>query len=170
MARLKRPHRSWRPTRTIHLIDAENIAGTGRPTRLDLDAGRAVLEAATRPRPGDHTVVAASVGNALLVGLTWPHAQLLVGHGPDGADVALLDWAASADLLDRFDGVVIASGDFAVVGITTSLRAAGLPVVVASWRESCSKVLAGVATCVRWLDPLPTPAPSPSTSGVNRAA
>jgi len=157
---MARPPRSrrWRPMHSIHLIDAENVAGTARPTRGEFADGRSRLNAVAPAGPHDHSVVAAGGASIFEAGLTWPTAQLLKGHGPDGADHALLEWAAAADLVTRFDALVIASGDFAFVSLAAEVRAVGLPVTVVTWRNSCSRVLAGVASTVLWLDPTtPTP-------------
>lgn len=148
--------RPWRrPQRNINLIDAENVAGTSAPSRLRLARTKQLVEAAVPVGPDDHTVVAADRRLALDVGLTWTGARLILGHGRDGADLALLEWAADADLTRRFDGAVIASGDFAFVDLVVALRRAGLPVTVTAWRRSCSRQLASAASSVRWLDPVP---------------
>jgi hypothetical protein len=166
-----RRRRSWRPRRSIYFIDAENIAGSHRPTRLDLRRGCLLLGAAVPASHLDHIVVAAGTQNAVDAGLTWPGAQLLVGHGNDGADVELLEWAARAHLEERFDVVVIASGDFAFVDLAAVLRRKGIPVVVAAWRASCSRQLAATASAVRWLDPIePLACESAVTIGVVDAA
>src|SRR5438874_327180 len=108
MGQSLRRRTSWRPKRSIYLVDAENIAGSYRPTRLDLWDGCRHLAAAVPASDLDHTVVAAGIQNAVEAGLTWPRAQLLVGHANGGADAALLEWAEQADLAERFDVVVIA--------------------------------------------------------------
>lgn len=168
MARSQRS-RPWRPQRSIRLVDAENVAGTGRPTRRELADGHGRLDAIAPAGPHDHTIVAAGEANAVEAGLTWPTAQLLVGHGPDGADVALLEWATTADLAQRFDALLIASGDFAFVSLAAEARAAGLPVTVVAWRNSCSRVLAGLASRVLWLDRT-TPTPVTTALEAPRAA
>lgn len=168
MSRRPRQH-SWRPVRAIRLVDAENVAGAGRLTPGDLARGRHRLDTVAPAGHDDHTVVAADHINALQTGLTWPHGQLLIGRGGDGADIALLEWAATADIPARFDSLIIASGDFAFVSLAAIVRSAGVPVTVAAWRNSCSRVLASVATDVVWLDPT-SPAPAPATTEVLDAA
>lgn len=168
MSRRPRQH-SWRPPRAIRLIDAENVAGTGRPAPGDLTRARRRLDTVAPAGPSDHTVVAADHINALHTGLAWPEGQLLIGRGPDGADIALLEWAATADIPGRFDTLIIASGDFAFVSLAALVRSAGLPVTVAAWRNGCSRVLASVATDVVWLNPI-SPAPAPTTPEVLDAA
>jgi hypothetical protein len=159
----------WRPRRCIHMIDAENIARSARPTPADLDHGRLRLDAVVPYGDHDHRTVAADAGNALAAGLAWPGAQLLIGHGPNGADAALLRWAEDAALPDRFDAVVIASGDNAFAPLAAALRRAGLSVVVASWRTSCSRGLARAATSVRWLDPVQQLTPGPFVTTAQEA-
>jgi hypothetical protein len=149
------PGSKWRPRRYIHLVDAENVAATSEPSRRRLARTRRILEAAVDVGPDDHLVVGADRHVALEVGLVWPGAQLLVGHGRGGALRALLGWARDADIAGRFDGAVIASGDCALPGLAASLRAAEVPVTVAAWRASCSRRLAAIATTLRWLDPAP---------------
>jgi hypothetical protein len=161
ISHIRRISRRWRPWRCIHLVDAENIAGSPCPTRAEFEYGRLRLDIVVPYGDHDHRTVAADASNALDAGLAWPGAQLLIGHGPDGADAILLQWAEHADLVNRFDAVVVASGDNAFAPLAASLRRNGLPVVVVSWRASCSRALAGAATCVRWLDPARPLTPDP---------
>jgi hypothetical protein len=141
--------RPWRPARSVRLIDAENLAGNGRPSAAELAAAAAEFTAAIGTGPFDHTVVAAGPAVAFDAGLAWPGAQLLVGLGPDGADAALLEWAARADLVERFDRLVVGSGDFAFASLVADLRGVGVSVTVVARAGSCSRALSDLCEDVR---------------------
>jgi hypothetical protein len=78
----------------------------------------------------------------------WPGARVLVGHGPDGADRALLEAASPEDIAARFDNVIVASGDGVFTQLVALLRLRGLEVTVVARRESLSRRLGRVASRV----------------------
>lgn len=141
--------------RRIHLIDVENLCGDPRPS---LDVVRAVRRrylGRLRPGPGDLIVLACNHGAALEVGLGWPGVRLLLGSGPDGADNALLNVLAFERVDQRFDGVVIASGDSIFSGDIARIAGAGVRTFVVSRPETLAKRLRLAAQVVVEL-PAPT--------------
>jgi hypothetical protein len=82
----------------------------------------------------------------------WPHARLVVGAGPDGADEALIaaisdvSWTAS-----RYDRLVVGSGDGIFSVVIAAYRAAGIPVGVVSRPSSLSVSVAALASTVALL-------------------
>jgi hypothetical protein len=98
--------------RTLHLIDIENLIGDPWATGPRVaDAYEAALVEADY-RPGDLVFVAANRWMLGELGFA-PHTPctLLVAHGEDGADLALLAHAAPEWVAKRFDRMVVASGD-----------------------------------------------------------
>jgi hypothetical protein len=133
------------PARTLHLIDIENLAGTGRPDRHQVRA----LYSMYRLRVGlgamDQVVVAASELTISNAGHCWPGARCLVRSGPDGADLELLAVIEYERVAERFSHVAIASGDGIFATAAAGLAAAGCQVTVVSRRAGLSKRLALLA-------------------------
>jgi hypothetical protein len=120
------------PGRRLHLIDADNLAGSGYPSTAQVREVHDAYGAAVRPGPLDHTIIACSHMSGVDVGLEWQGAQLFWRSGPDGADLVLLDALDRIDdIASRFAGVVVGSGDGIFSYAADSIRAAGIPVVVA---------------------------------------
>ena len=74
------------PGRRLHLIDADNLAGSGFPTIAQIREAHAAYRLAIRPGQVDHTIIACSHKAGVAVGLEWPGVQLLWRSGPNGAD------------------------------------------------------------------------------------
>ena len=117
--------------RTLHLVDLENVLGD--PWAAGPGVAAVYEEVLVRGlhREGDLVVVACNPGLAPHFAFT-PHTscQLLVRRGRDGADLALLGWGSPELIAQRFDRLVIASGDGIFAGILRPLRGLGLRVEV----------------------------------------
>src|SRR5215472_13949933 len=118
------------PARRLHLIDIENLAGTGLPTAQDVHRIRETYASRVGIGPSDHVVIACNHLAMKAAGFNWPGARYLVRSGPDGADLALLDVIRHENVPGRFTSVAIASGDHAFTADTSLLGAAGCEVTV----------------------------------------
>jgi hypothetical protein len=138
----------WCPVgRRLHLVDADNLAGSGYPTLDEVRAVHDAYRAVIAPGPLDHTIIACSHMAGMSVGLEWPGAQLLWRSGPDGADLALLDAVDRiGDVSQRFAGVVLGSGDGIFAPVIRAIRRAGIPATVASGRGAMSRELERAAS------------------------
>jgi hypothetical protein len=122
--------------RTLHLVDVENICGTGR---LDSELVRTVrgLVAPESQLSGQHHwVVAASSSTSALALAEWPQARRVVRYGADGADLALLE--VLDDEATRYSRVVVYSGDGIFSEPLACLAAAGLETTVVARPERLS--------------------------------
>ncbi|WP_299305878.1 NYN domain-containing protein [uncultured Brachybacterium sp.] len=123
--------RGW-SERTLYLVDIENMVGSAELSQGDVSRTQRRIEGAIEPSAGDHTVIAASHHNAAAMHFGWAGpAQRVVRSGKDGADLALL--AAVADVswvAERYGRVVLASGDHTFTFAVTSLKNAGVEVLV----------------------------------------
>jgi len=132
-----------RSDRALVLVDLENVVGDPWATGPEVvEAYESVLVAAGH-RGGDLVVVAANRWMLAELG-TRAHtsAQLLVGHGPDGADLALLDWVASwPAVFERCGRVVVASGDGIFATVAAEANLSGVAVSVVSRPASLSRRL-----------------------------
>lgn len=129
-------------TARYHLVDIENLMGSGRLTPTDVKACYAAYRATGLLRCDiDLIVLACNPFIGFDVGKAWPDALLKVGHGPDGADRELLMHVSHDKVPQRFNHVVIASGDGAFVEPACRLAADGRTVTVLSRSASLSKPL-----------------------------
>jgi hypothetical protein len=152
----------WCPAgRRLHLIDADNLAGSGYPTVAEVREVHDAYRAAVAPGPLDHTIIACSHMAGVSVGLEWSGAQLLWRSGPDGADLALLDAVEHiGDVSRRFAGVVLGSGDGIFSPVIGSIRGTGMPVTVVWGRGSLSRHLEHAASqTLQIFSPTTAPAP-----------
>lgn len=118
--------------RTLFLIDIENMAGGSDLSYAEVAEVQCRIGDAVMSRPGDHTVIAASHHNALPMFYGWTgSAQRIARSGQDGADNALLEAVADVEwVAERYQRVVVASGDNAFAFAVAALKAAGVTVVV----------------------------------------
>src|SRR6476619_3167976 len=139
-------------TRTLHLVDIENLAGDPFATKADvLDALDGYLEVAGY-RDGDSVIVAANPGLIREIAFDLPMAcNVHAARGKDGADLILLAQAEPGWVAERFDRLVIGSGDAAFSETALAVRDLGTPVVVVSRPASLSRRLQGEGLGVRIL-------------------
>lgn len=144
-------------TRTLHLVDLENLAG-------DPCAGAATALAAfdrylstSGYVPGDHVVLAANPGllGRVMFDLPIP-CNAHAARGTDGADLMLLEQAEPGFVAHRYDRLVIGSGDHAFVTTALAVRDLGIPVVVVARRRSLARAYEGHGLGIRLLaEPAP---------------
>lgn len=96
--------------RRLHVIDVENLLGTGRRALPELRWCERTYRQLGIVAPQDLRVVASSPFVAVDLGRAW-RCRLLIGHGPDGADRALLRVLSQEQVDRRFTEVVVACGD-----------------------------------------------------------
>ncbi|GAA1740428.1 hypothetical protein GCM10009809_39950 [Isoptericola hypogeus] len=123
--------------RTLHLVDVENICGTGRLTADRVRNARELV--APHPQaPGSHLwVVAASSSDAALALAGWENARRVAQHGKDGADRALLE-ALDEQVAARYSHVVVYSGDGIFADPLARLSAHGVGTTVVARPEQLS--------------------------------
>ena len=133
--------RELQTSRTLCLVDIENLAG--RPTGPTDSDVRTIADVLYRAFSHNelHLVVACAHRNARSVWFNWPEARRLVRSGPDGADLCLLGVLAEENVENRFDTVVIASGDGIFAKEANRLAADGVRVVAAIGRGLMSQTL-----------------------------
>ena len=156
------PTIATRAIRTLHVIDLENLAsGADRSAGELLDAMDRYRSVA-RIAGGDLVEVAVDASAWRHVAFSLPRSwRGRFGYGCDGADRALLYAVDPRVAADRFDRLVIGSGDGAFADLAEALTAAGRRVDVVSRPASLSRRLARAATVVMLLcDPAESPPPA----------
>lgn len=141
-----------RRARTLHLVDIENLIGTDPKTASIHDIRHAfgLYAVAAHQRMADLMIVGCNPELAIKVADTLRGAgRIRPRKGTDGADLALLE-AVDIDLwAERFDRIVIGSGDHIFTETATRLRDAGLEVVVVGLSGHVSIDLRNTATSFR---------------------
>lgn len=127
--------------RTAHLIDLENLIGSGLFSLPEAVAGRQCYQDLDLINPGDHVIVACNPLRVGSLGHPWPGTRLLVGHGPDGADRVLLAALETERLEARFDRIVLASGDGIFADAVAKMRGEGIEVIVVGREGSIARRL-----------------------------
>ncbi len=170
----RRPRRTTRaartarrrfPARVLHLVDIENLAGTGVPAEWQVAGLRRAYAARVGIGPLDQVVIGCNHMALPAAGHGWPGARYLVRSGPDGADIELLAVLAGEDVATRFTHVAIASGDGIFTLAAAGLAAAGCQVTVVSRSAALATALRLAARHVIYLD---TPATAPTSSAPAR--
>lgn len=147
---------SWVPRgRLLHLVDVENFCGGSSADDVTVAGSLGEYRVVAVCRAHDHVVVACGESLVLSVAAAMPEARILIGHGLDGADRALIDSVTVDDIARRFDGVIIGSGDHIFTELAEALGRAGVSVIVVAREESLSTRLARAARGVLYLSDLP---------------
>jgi hypothetical protein len=131
------PHCETR-TRTLHLVDIENLIGDPYADGdVAVDAFDRYLELAGW-EVGDLLYVAANPRLAFEFGVRRPDVAMRSGVGPDAADMLLLAQAAPEFVVRRADRLVIGSGDHIFIERALAVRSEGIGVLVVARPGSAS--------------------------------
>jgi hypothetical protein len=141
------------PARTLHLVDIENLAGTGLPAEWEVAVIRQAYARCVGIAEMDQVIIGCNHKALPSAWFGWPGARCLVRSGPDGADIELLAVIRAEDVAARFTHVVIGSGDGAFTGAAAALGAVGRKVTVVSRRIGLARTLRLAAQNVIYLDP-----------------
>ncbi|SDH28409.1 NYN domain-containing protein [Sinosporangium album] len=154
--------RALRHGRAIHLLDIENLTGSGCPTTESVHEVMALYARHIAIGPMDHFIAAVSHHSLIAAGIALRGMRLLARSGRDGADRALVETARHDRIDLRFERVVIGSGDHYFTGLATWLRGRGIHVTVLSHPNRLSRQLRAAA-----LDVVTFP---PALSALDQAA
>ncbi len=143
---------------TCHLVDIENLAASASANEDEVAAVTCLYREVAEHLPGDHVIIgsshfAAKSGNWYGASQGWGcDPRRVTRSGPDGADLALIEVIEREAIAERFDRVVIGSGDGSFSLACHKLRSAGVAVtVVARDRPSLSHRLQIATDDVRLL-------------------
>ena len=145
--------------RKLHLVDIENVTGSPRPSRTQIEAFRSTYDQLGLMQDGDLMIVACNHGAAIEVMQAWSEPRLLIRSGTDGADLALLGVIANENVVARFGEVVVSSGDGIFAEEIARLSSAGLVTAVVSRVQSLATrlMLAASRVVILMDDPEPMP-------------
>lgn len=136
--------------RRLVLVDIENIAGGACLTAESVRSVKELLTDIAQLIDLDHVVVATSHVGLLEVGTNWNGVRYVVRSGRDGADLALLD-VLTEDIPNRYEKVLLASGDGIFAPALAELAAAGVATTVLGRRGCVARTLQMAASRVLYL-------------------
>jgi hypothetical protein len=140
------------PRRQVILVDIENVVGGAVLTRSAAIWARTRIERVIEIHDHDQIVIGTSHVGCLDAALAWPSKQYVVNSGPDGADLALLE-EIEALRIDRYDEIVLVSGDGIFADAVASLADRGARVTVVAHYGHCSSRLRLAAARTLYLQP-----------------
>ncbi len=124
--------------RRLVAVDIENVAGGAVVTRAIAEWARTTVESALNVVEGEQVVIGTSHVGLFNAKGAWPCARVRVRSGENGADIELLDVLTTEHVAERFDEVVVVSGDGIFADVVARLGGWGVEVTVASWSASLS--------------------------------
>ena len=130
-------------TRTLHLVDLENLAGNcGDGGAVEIRNRFAGYLELAQWHAGDHVIVAANPSIIRRIGFDpLVPCNLHAVKGRDAADVMLLSFAAPELVARRYHRLVVGSGDGIFTSRARVIRSLGVGVEVVARRGACSQRL-----------------------------
>ncbi|MGB3414140.1 MAG: NYN domain-containing protein [Microbacteriaceae bacterium] len=136
------PQHDAQSGRTMVLVDIENFCQMPNPSVEAIEKAQTLLETLIRIKAGDQMIIACDVNNIANVGFTWRgNFELRMGQGKDGADLELLEELENGQLADRFENVIVVSGDHIYAPSLRILEAQGVNTRVISHSANISAEL-----------------------------
>jgi hypothetical protein len=131
-------------TRSLHLIDLENLCGSGLPTDEVIATVWKTYRYGVPTSPDDQYIVGTSHLCAQRAWFILPAqgVQRRVRSGTDGAELAILADLDLTHAIDRFDRLVIGSGDGMFTPTARAARGQGLHVHQVTGVGTCARTLA----------------------------
>ena len=138
----------------MHLIDIENLCMAANPTFEQVAAARRSYMEVVRPGEYDQFLVTVSSRhNLAAVAFGWSGADLKCREGHDGADYLLAESILDGHLEDRFDKIVVASGDGGLAPFVQKLTALLKNVLVVSQPTAIAFAMRMTGANVQYLKP-----------------
>jgi len=129
----KKTMKSIRSSRSIHLIDIENLCGASNPTVDQVKAAKEKYLDLVSPGERDQYYLTVSSKNNLEAAMFgWTGARVECNEGHDGADILLAKEILEQPLAESFDHVYLASGDGGLAPFASKLVNEGVEVSVIS--------------------------------------
>lgn len=127
--------------RRLVAVDIENVAGGAVMAIEQAVDAHLCIDEALGLNGREHIVIGTSYVGVIAAGLGWRGPRIVAGFGENGADLALLEVLTEERVEERFDEVVVVSGDGIFTEAVAALGAAGVQVTVVARPEACSKRL-----------------------------
>jgi hypothetical protein len=122
----------------IHLVDIENLIGSGRFNTWQVRKAKHLYEKMVHPLASDIVIIAAGPQNKRAIYEGWGHALYCWRKGKDGADQALLSFFGHLEKPRTFSAVYLGSGDGGLAPIAHVTTQLGVPFTVVARGSNCS--------------------------------
>ncbi|MEO5662886.1 MAG: NYN domain-containing protein [Nocardioides sp.] len=143
---------TFAPRRQIILVDIENVVGGAVLTAAAANWARTQIENVLALNCDTQVIIGTSHVGYLETALAWPNKQYAVNSGPDGADLALID-EIDALRLERYDEIILVSGDGIFAEAVATLTGRGVDVTVVAHYGQCAGRLLMAASRTIYLQP-----------------
>ena len=141
--------------RRLVVVDIENVAGGAVVTDWIARWARMVVETALDIRDDEQVVIGTSHVGLFHAKAAWPCARVKVRRsGENVAGHELIEVLTSERIEERFDEVVLVSGNQILSDAVASLGGSGVSITVVSWAASLSRRLRMAAARNLCLDEL----------------
>jgi hypothetical protein len=127
--------------RRLVVVDIENVVGGAVLATEQAVAAHRSIEKVAALNGSEHVVIGTSHIGVVPTGLGWRGPRLVVRSGDNGADLALLAVLTEERVEERFDEVLLVSGDGIFTEAVAALGAAGVDVTVLAHPGRCSRRL-----------------------------
>jgi uncharacterized LabA/DUF88 family protein len=129
--------------RALHIIDIENLLQSSILSESEVQRFRDEYFHATQPGEDDLFVIGVSHFNQVAAIFGWGcgKASFKIRSGENGADLALIEEINSLPIKERFDEVVIVSGDGIFSDIAKSIKCTGVETSFIGRANSTSRTI-----------------------------
>lgn len=127
--------------RRLVVVDIENVVGGAVLTTEQAVGAHLAIKDVAALNGSEHVVIGTSHVGVVSTGLGWRGSRLVVRSGENGADLALLEVLIDERVEERFDEVVLVSGDGIFTEAVAVPGAAGVEVTVVAPSGRCSNRL-----------------------------
>jgi len=135
--------------RRLVLVDVENVVGGAVKTEAQAHWARQEVESKIGFRENDHIVIAAGRKGVFPSHAAWPTARIEIGLGLDGADLVLIEIMRSENIHQRFEEILLISGDGIFTDEVSKLGSLGARITVVAHEHGLSQRLKMSATNVK---------------------
>ena len=127
--------------RRLVVVDIENVVGGAVLTTAQAVGAHLSIKEVAALTGSELVVIGTSHIGLVPTGLGWRGPRLVVRSGENGADLALLAVLTEERVEERFDEVLLVSGDGIFTEAVAALGAAGVDVTVVAHPGRCSRRL-----------------------------
>lgn len=132
--------------RRLVLVDIENVVGGAVHSADEAHWARQEVESMIGLQELDQVIVGTSHIGLFSAHAAWPNSRLVVRSGENGADLALLEVMESENIHQRFEELVLISGDGIFTEEVSRLGGLGVHVTVVGHNDGVSKRLSMAAS------------------------
>lgn len=127
--------------RRLVVVDIENVVRGAVVAAKQAEDAQRLLEEAVTLSGCEQVIIGTSHIGVLATWLGWRGPRIVAHSGENGADLALIQILTGERIAERFDEVVLASGDGIFTDAVAALGAAGVAVTVVAHSDGCSRRL-----------------------------